>query len=154
MSKIADLLSAHQPLSLLSNEVLEALASCATLNEFSVGDRLMREGESADTFHVLLYGRVAVEIANLMGGPMVIETLEAGEVVGISWMLPPYRSTFDARAVTDSGTVAIDALRLRGACDADPAMGYVLYKHLAGMIRDRLQATRLQLLDLYRSHDS
>jgi len=152
MSTIGGLLADYPPLSELGGDVLEAMAEHAQLVTFEPGDRVLRTGEPADTFYVMRHGRVAIEVPTNKGGSIVIETLEPGEVLGISWMLPPYRVTFDARCIDACGAIAIDAAAVRDACNADPVLGYALYRHLGGVVRDRLQAARVQLLDLYASH--
>lgn len=149
MSTIAAMMADYPPLSSLGGAALEAMAGNARLEQFDAGERILRTGEPADTFYAMRHGRVAIEVANPRGGSIVIETLGPGELVGISWMLPPYRLTFDARCMEQSGVIAVDAAEMRQACEADPALGYVLYKLFSGVVRDRLQATRLQLLDLY-----
>ena len=149
MSTIAGMLASYPPLSQLGGGALEQLAAHASLEQFNAGERILRTGTPANTFYVLLSGRIALEMPNPRGGSIVIETLGPGEVLGISWMLAPYRLTFDARCVDHCSVIAIDADNVRTACDADPALGYALYKQLSGVVSSRLQATRMQLLDLY-----
>ena len=149
MSTIAGTLANYPPLSQLDGAALEQLAKYATLDHFDTGERVLRTGNPADTLYVLVSGRIALEMPNPRGGSIVIETLWPGEVLGISWMLPPYRLTFDARCVERCRVIAIDARKVRASCDAEPALGYALYKQLSGVVRNRLQATRMQLLDLY-----
>ena len=149
MSTIAGMLADYPPMSTLDGAALEHMAGLARLEQFDAGERILRSSAPADTFYVLRHGRVAIEMPNPRGGSIVIETLGPGEVLGISWMLPPYRLSFDVRCVDHCGVIAIDAIALRSACDADPALGYALYKQLSGVVRERLQATRMQLLDLY-----
>jgi len=144
------MLADYQPLSRLNAASLEAIAQHSTVMQFDAGARMLRTGNTADTMYVLRHGKVAVEVLNGAGGSLVIETLGSGDVVGISWMLPPYRLAFDVRCIEQCGVIAVDAQELRDACDADPAVGYDVYKLLAGVVRERLQATRLQLLDLYK----
>ena len=79
----------------------------------------------------------------------MIETLDAGEVVGWSWLFAPYRWQLDARATEACRLVAFDGACLRGKCDADHELGYQLMRRFAAQIVERLQATRLQLLDVY-----
>ena len=79
----------------------------------------------------------------------MIETIEAGEVVGWSWLFPPYRWHFDARALTPIRATAFDGACLRGKCDDDPALGYDLMSRFAQVMIERLQWTRLRLLDVY-----
>jgi CRP-like cAMP-binding protein len=95
------------------------------------------------------HGSVAVETFVPARGPMMIETIEAGEVIGWSWLFPPYRWHFDARALTQVRATSFDGACLRGKCDSDPALGYTLMSRFAQVLIERLQWTRLRLLDLY-----
>jgi len=151
MMSIADLLAESPFFVGLPSVSLDLLAGCGRNVHFSAGDRILSEGESADEFFVLRHGRVALEIDSPRQGPLVIETLRPGEIVGVSWLLPPYRWTLDARALDDCRAISLDARCLRAKCDDDHDLGYELFKRFAGLIRSRLQATRLQLIDLYRA---
>jgi CRP/FNR family transcriptional regulator, cyclic AMP receptor protein len=82
-------------------------------------------------------------------GPVVIETLEGGEVLGWSWLFAPYRWHFDARTLTVVRATAFDGACLREKCAADPALGYDLMGRFAHVLMERLQWTRLRLLDVY-----
>ncbi len=84
-------------------------------------------------------------------GPLVIETLGEGELVGWSWIVPPHRWVYDVEVLERARVVAIDAACLRDKCEADPAFGYRVMKRFAQVVAERLQATRLRLLDLYGS---
>ena len=128
---------------------LELIAGCAKLDSFSDGDRLFREGDAANTFFLLRRGRVALTTHVPGRGDVTIETLEAGEAIGWSWLFPPFRWHFDARAVESAGVVAFDGACLRGKCDADTALGYELMRRFAAVMIDRLQHTRTLLLDVY-----
>ena len=79
---------------------------------------------------------------------MMIETIESGEVIGWSWLFEPYRWHFDARALTDVRATAFDGACLRGQGVTDPALGYELMSRFAQVLIERLQWTRLRLLDL------
>ncbi len=129
---------------------LEFIAGCAVNRVYADGTFLMGEGETDDAFYVLRRGAVALEIAAPQGA-ITIETLHEHEIVGWSWLVPPYRSHFDVRAVGDVHVIAFDAACLRGKCEEDPTLGYELYKRFAQIIVERLQATRLRLLDVYGS---
>jgi CRP-like cAMP-binding protein len=133
----------------LDHEQLELIAGCGRIAPFDGGTRLFREGDAADTFFLVRRGRVALTTHLPARGEITIETLEAGEVVGWSWLFEPYRWHFDARAVEDVGTIAFDGACLRGKCDTDPALGYELMRRFAQVMIGRLQATRTRLLDLY-----
>lgn len=133
----------------LSGEDLALLAGCARNVRFEPGEHLLREGETADSFYVIRQGSVALEAFLPTRGPVVVETLEAGEVLGWSWLFPPYRWHFDARALSLVRATSFDAVCLRGKCDEDPRLGYELMGRVAQVLIDRLQSTRVRLLDLY-----
>jgi CRP-like cAMP-binding protein len=136
-------------LSGMSADELALLAGCAANVRFEAGDMLFREGDQADTFYVVRHGSVALETFVPARGGMTIETIEAGEVIGWSWLFPPYRWHFDARALSQVRATAIDGACLRGKCEDDPALGYDLMKRFAQVLIERLQWTRLRLLDVY-----
>ena len=131
---------------------LELLAGCASNVRFREVDMLFREGEPADTFYVVRHGTVALETFVPALGGVTIQTVEAGEVVGWSWLFPPYRWHLDARALTTVRATAFDAACLRQKCEDDPALGYDLMKRFAQVMIERLQWTRLRLLDVYGHH--
>ena len=133
----------------LSPEQYELLAGCASNTGFHDGEMLFREGDQADTFYVIRHGTVALETYVPALGPVTIETIEPGEVVGWSWLFAPYRWHFDARALGLVRATAFDGACLRGKCETDPALGYDLMSRFAQVIIERLQWTRLRLLDLY-----
>jgi CRP/FNR family transcriptional regulator, cyclic AMP receptor protein len=133
----------------LTPDELTLLAGCASNVHFKAGDVLFREGTPADTFYLLRHGSVALEMFVPARGAVTIETLEAGEVTGWSWLFPPYTWHFDARALAAVRATAFDGACLRGKCEADPALGYDLMSRFAQVLIERLQWTRLRLLDLY-----
>jgi CRP/FNR family transcriptional regulator, cyclic AMP receptor protein len=133
----------------LAQAQLELIAGCARNVGFSQGERLFREGEPADTFFLVRKGRVSLSTHVPARGGVVIETLDPGEVVGWSWLFPPYVWHFDARAVDEVRAVAFDGACLRGKCEADHDLGYELMGRFASVMIDRLQHTRLRLLDIY-----
>ena len=130
-------------------ERLELLAGCASNVGFAAGDAIFRAGEPADTFYVIRRGTVAIELHAPARGALTMETLEAGEVIGWSWLFPPYRWHFDARALSAVRATAFDGACLRGKCEDDPALGYDLMKRFAQVFIERLKWTRLRLLDIY-----
>ena len=127
----------------------EQLAGCSQTVGFEANEMLFREGEPADVFYVIRRGRVALELFVPPRGPLTIETVDAGEAVGWSWLFPPYTWHFDARAVTPIRAVAVDGACLRGKCDVDAALGYELMQRFSAVLLERLNATRIQLADLY-----
>ncbi len=138
----------------LPAETIELISACAVNVHFGEDEQIITEDAPADHFFLLRTGKVAIEIDTPRKGPKTIATLGAGQLLGVSWLVPPHRWTFSARAVESTSAIAIDAACLRGKCDADPALGYEMLKRFSVLVRDRLQSTRLQLLDLYGSHAS
>lgn len=134
-----------------SLEALHAdqLAGCAQTAGWEAGEMLFREGDPADAFYVVRRGRVALELFIPNRGALTVETIEPGEVVGWSWLFPPYRWHFDGRAVEPTRAIAVDGACLRAKCAADPALGYELMRRFSQVMLERLQATRLRLADLY-----
>jgi CRP-like cAMP-binding protein len=132
---------------------LTLIAGCAGYGHVAAGENLFREGDAADTFYIVRHGSVALETFVPARGPVVIETIEAGEVIGWSWLFAPYRWHFDARALTAVRATAFDGACLRQKCDNDPALGYDLMGRFAQVLIERLQWTRLRLLDVYGNGD-
>ena len=128
---------------------VQLLGGCASNSRFDVGRLIFRQGEEADQFYLIRHGRVAIEIHAPGRGPISVQTLGEGEVLGWSWLMPPYRWHFDARAVTLVRALALDGKCLRSKCEEDHDLGYEFLKRFAQLIVQRLDATRLQLLDVY-----
>jgi CRP-like cAMP-binding protein len=149
MQTIPELLAEVPALASLAPGHRETIAACARNRVFQDGELIMREGEPADTFHVIRHGAVALETHGPRRGAVIVETLHDGELLGWSWLVPPYRVAFDCRAIGTTHTIEFDGACLRGKCDADPALGYDLLKLVATVMLDRLQGTRMRLLDLY-----
>lgn len=114
------------------------------------GTYLAREGEPAQAFYLISSGHVAIEIRHPLRGPLTVQTVGPGEVVGWSWILPPYRWQFDARAQTAVTGLEIDAGWLRGELAAQPELGFHFCKELLSVVSSRLAATRIRCLDLYQ----
>jgi CRP/FNR family transcriptional regulator, cyclic AMP receptor protein len=149
MRTIDELLADAPAFEGMAKEHLELIAGCAQNQTFDEGSYLLREGDPADVFYVIRRGRVALETFVPQEGTMIMETIDDGDLLGWSWLVPPYRVAFDARAVDTVHTIAFDGLCLRGKCDEDPSLGYGLMRRFLPVIVDRLQATRLRLIDVY-----
>ena len=147
--KLESELEAHPFLKGLSDRHRSILAECSSEVRFKGGDFLTREGESADTFYLLREGRASIEIHAPDRGGLPLQTLEAGEVLGWSWIVPPHRWNFDARALSPITAIGVDCRCLRGKFEADHELAYELMKRFIIVMSRRLEATRFQLLDLY-----
>jgi len=128
---------------------LHTLAGCASNVHFHAHEAIFREGTQAERFYLIRSGKVAIEVFAPGQGALTIQTLGAGEVLGWSWLFPPYRWNFDARAVEETRAFALDGQCLRAKCEVDHDLGYELMKRFSQVMIERLRATRLQLLDIY-----
>jgi len=133
----------------LPEPALELISGCAANVRFAHGEQLFRRGDPADSFYVIRHGSVALETFVPTRGPVTIETLESGEVLGWSWLFQPYRWHLDARALTNVGALGFDATCLRRKCEEDPELGYNLMERFAQVLIERLQWTRMRLIDVY-----
>lgn len=143
------ILREHRFFAGLDEESCGVVCGCAKNVRFEAGEYLFRAGEPADQFYLLRHGRVALEVAAPGRGAVTFQTVGEGEVVGVSWLIPPYRWTYDAKAVELVRAIAMDASCLRRKCEADHDLGYEMMKRFVPVLVDRLQATRLQILDVY-----
>jgi CRP-like cAMP-binding protein len=154
MQSVGELLARHPFFAGLDEATVRMLEGCAHNSHVRSGEYLFREGEAADQFFVIRRGRVALDVHVPGRGEYVLDTVDEGDVVGWSWLVPPYRWFFDARALQDVSTIVVDATCLRAKCRDDPALGYALMQRVAQVMYHRLQSTRVRLLDLYGASDA
>ena len=143
------ILGEHPFFKALSGPHLDTVVGCVANVVFQPGEFIFREGQAADHFFVVREGKVAVEVFVPNKGPVTIETIEGGEVLGWSWLFAPYTARFDARALNAVRALALDGACLRTKCEEDPGLGYQLLRRFTAVVVSRLEATRMQLLDLY-----
>jgi CRP/FNR family transcriptional regulator, cyclic AMP receptor protein len=149
MQTLEAILAKHPFFEGLEPRYMQIITGCASNVRFDAGEYIFHEGEPAEHFYIIRQGKVALETFAAQRGTITVETIEEGEVLGWSWLFPPYRWHFDARVVEPTRAIALDGACLRGKGEADHTLGYELMKRFAGIVVDRLQATRLQLLDVY-----
>jgi CRP-like cAMP-binding protein len=133
----------------LSDAQVEQLAPCARSVEYPGGAFIFREGEDASEVYLIVHGRVVLEQYVPGKGPVQLESLAANDILGLSWMLPDGRWILDARAVDPTQVITLDARLLKTRMEQDPALGFILSKHLIQALYHRLERTRLQRLDVY-----
>ncbi|WP_421723487.1 cyclic nucleotide-binding domain-containing protein [Bauldia sp.] len=143
------IVSEHPFFAGLDESFLDLVRGCAKNVRFSPNQHLFREGGPADQFYLIREGRVALEIAAPGYGAVTFQTVGEGDIVGVSWLFPPYRWTYDARAVDRVRAISLDGKCLRDKCEDDHSLGYDVMKRLVPILMNRLQATRLQVLDVY-----
>jgi CRP-like cAMP-binding protein len=134
-------------------EHIALISGCATNVRYEAGEFVGREGEPADKFWIIRQGRLALEIHSPGRGALTIQTVGENEVLGWSWLVPPHQWHFDAHALSATRALMFDGRCVRGKFATDPELGYELTRRFAQIIVQRLEATSLQLLDLYGDHD-
>ena len=134
----------------LDEEHVRLVGGCGRNCRFEAGQYLFHEGDPADEFFLIREGKVALDVVVPGQEPVVFSTLGEGEVVGASWLVPPYRWKFDARATSPTHALGIDAACLRRKCEEDHDFGYLMMKRFLPVFVKRLHATRLQMFDVYR----
>jgi CRP/FNR family cyclic AMP-dependent transcriptional regulator len=125
------------------------VVGCAKNVRFEPGQYLFHEGGPADYLYLLRHGRVGLEVVAPGRGAVTFQTLGPGEIVGVSWLIPPYRWAYDAKALELTRAIAMDATCLRRKCDEDHELGYELMMRFVPILVQRLHATRMQILDVY-----
>ena len=151
METLEPLLAEHPFLRGMSLAQIATIAGCASNARFETGQRLFRDGEEANQFFIIRKGRIAIEAEPPSGDPIVIHTYGEGEILGWAWLVPPHRWRFTGRALELTRVLALDGKCLRGKCETDHELGYELLKRFADILASRLDAARLQLIDMYAS---
>jgi CRP/FNR family cyclic AMP-dependent transcriptional regulator len=142
------IISKHPFLEGMSPHQLRLLCDCAMPTHFAPNELIFREGDPANRFYLLQSGKVALE-SQVMGQPKaLVQTLGAEDILGWSWLFPPYFWHFDARALEPTEAIFIYGTPLREECESDHELGYELMKRLASVMLKRLQATRWKLLGI------
>jgi len=148
-----DLLQSHPFFTGMPERVLAELAGCARNERFESDEFLFHEGGVADRFFITRHGQVAIEVKVPNRDRVVLETLHADDVLGWSWLVPPYHWTFDARAVTLVRAFSLDGVCLRDKMQTDHELAFHLLNRFVPVMGERLRAARLQMLDLYAPPD-
>jgi CRP/FNR family transcriptional regulator, cyclic AMP receptor protein len=151
METIENMVADHPFMKGLDPNFMAVLARGATEFTVQAGQFIFREGEEADKIYLVRRGKVALEVHTPNRGAIIIQTLGEGDLLGWSWFVPPYRKRFDARATELVRGIVLDGSFVRAKCEENHNLGYELIKRLTQVISQRLQGTRMQLLDLYTS---
>ncbi len=152
MEGIAQIIAEHRFFAAFDPAHTQLISGCAKNVRFDPGRYLLQQGAPADEFYLLRHGRVVLELSGPGRGTVTFQTLGPGELVGVSWLVAPYRWTYDAKAVELVRAISIDASCLREKSEADHDFGYEMMKRFMPVLVQRLQAARLQLLDVYGTH--
>jgi CRP/FNR family transcriptional regulator, cyclic AMP receptor protein len=146
---LAARIALHPFLAGMNRAQLGLLTDCAMAAHFKKGEIILREGEFANRFYLIESGKVVLESNVGFGEPLVVETISAGDLLGWSWMFPPYVWQFSARAVEPTTAIFFYGTILREYCEKDHSFGYELLKRISAVMVKRLQAARKQMLSLH-----
>ncbi len=149
METLEHIIAEHPFFAGLDHGFTKLMVACASNVQFKAGTYIFKEGEPANTFYLIREGKAAVEVSAPQHKPIIVSTLGVGEILGWSWLLPPFQWKFQARAVEDTRSIALDGKCLRTKCEENHDLGYEVLKRFAQIMEQRLEATRLQLLDVY-----
>lgn len=149
METLERIIAEHPFFAGLDHGFTKLMVGCAANVHFKAGTYIFKEGDPANTFYLIREGKAAVEVFAPQHKPIIISTLGVGEILGWSWLLPPFQWKFQARAVEDTRSIALDGKCLRTKCEENHDLGYEVLKRFAQIMEHRLEATRLQLLDVY-----
>jgi CRP/FNR family transcriptional regulator, cyclic AMP receptor protein len=144
----------HPFLAGMTRPQLALLIECAMAAHFKTGQTILREGEFANRCYLIETGRVVLESVGSFGEPLMIETIGAGDLLGWSWMFPPYTWQFTARATEPTTAILFYGTVLRGCCEKDHSLGYELLKRISAVMVKRLQAAQRQMVSLYSHRTS
>jgi len=133
----------------LGEEFVKLVTGCTKNVRFENGQYVFREGGPADEFYLLREGRVSLEVHSPGRGAISVLTMNEGELFGVASLVPPYRNSFDARAVGLVRALSIDGKCLRNKCETDHDLGYEILKRIVPIVVQRLHDTQLQALDVY-----
>lgn len=133
----------------LPSDYVASIAGCAKNVTFRQGEFIFRSGTDADAFYIVRHGKIAIEAPGPKAEPRRIQTIDEGEILGWSWLFPPYQWMFDARALALTRAVSIDGRCLREKCEEDHSFGYELMKRFSALVGDRLEAACMQIMDVY-----
>ncbi len=149
MKSLQSIIETHPFFKGLDEPYLELVTGCASNVRFNAGEFIYRQDEEADTFYIIRQGKVSLEICQPGHEPMVLQTVSEGEILGWAWIVPPYHWKFDAQAVELTRTIAFDGKCLRNKCQEDHGLGYELLSRLLPVVGKTMDASRLQLMNVY-----
>jgi CRP-like cAMP-binding protein len=135
----------------LDPAVLERFAALASPVAWDAGTVVYRQGDASSPLYLIDEGRVAMEIVVPGRGPLIVLTIGAGELFGWSGLVSDRPKASAARATIATTAWALDTDGLRALCDGDPTLGYTITRRILHVVAERLEQTRIQLIDLYRS---
>jgi len=133
----------------LESEHVHFLRDCATLQRFAAQQEIFHEGQDADHFYLNVSGEVALETVVPGAGVSTVQNIEAGQALGWSWLFTPYRWHFTARTLEPTEVISFETAKLREKAEEDRDLRDELLTRVSKLLLDRLEHTRMQLIDIY-----
>ena len=150
MERISNALACHRFMSGLEAKHIEKLMKHATQATFEAGTYVFHESEPANSFYLIRSGRIHIELS-AEHGTVLVQSVGPGDFIGWSWLLPPHKWRFDAHVVERSELIVLNGQELRDELEEDHELGYRLMLKFIEVIAQRLEGSRIQLMDLYGS---
>ena len=147
MPSTADYLTTHAFFSELNEDYIKLLSEFVTERQVAKGEVLFQQGKVADKFYLVRKGQVSVQVPALVGPALELQVLGENQMLGWSWLIPPYRWNFLARAVEDTELLEFDGHAILALCEKDPKFGYELFKRFTALMSERLNAARQKMMD-------
>ena len=147
MPSTTDYLAAHAFFSALNEDYIKLLSEFVTERQVAKGEVLFQQGKVADKFYLVRKGQVSVQVPALVGPALELQVLGENQMLGWSWLIPPYRWNFLARAVEDTELLEFDGQAILTRCEKDPKFGYELLKRFTALMSERLNAARQKMMD-------
>jgi CRP/FNR family transcriptional regulator, cyclic AMP receptor protein len=141
--------AAHPFLIGMSEHHIRLLADCAMRTSFEEEQVIFSEGDPANRFYLIERGCVVLESSAGGAKPVVIDEIGDGDLLGWSWLFPPYVWHFAARAAEPTEAIFFYGTVLREYCDKDQSLGFELFKRMSEVMTRRLQSARARLLEIY-----
>ena len=151
MNELSQFLATQSDLRGLTQEQIEKLIECTATIYVKQGENLFTTGSMANQFYVIKSGRFDLSLYTEQRGPQTLETIRRGEVLGWSWILPPHRWVFDAKAVVDSEVIVFNAFTVLDMCKKDPDLNTSILKLFLKILSRRLTETREKALGMYHA---
>ncbi len=144
---LVKLLMQHEFFADLAPEAVEFLAANARITNLARDETLFEHGQPAERFYLIRDGRITVGVPAIEGPSLEVQILGAGEVLGWSWLIPPYRWNFRGKVIEAAEVVEFNGKAILDHCERDPAFGYPLMKRFAALMSERLEAARRKMMD-------
>lgn len=148
IENLEPLLAQHPFFAGMDAGALATVVGCCANHVFKPGAFLYRQNQPAEHFFLIRAGRVSLEFFVPGRDSIILETIEAGEIIGWSWLVAPYQWSNDGRAVETVRAISIDGACLRRKMESDRVLGYEIYKRFVPIMAKRLLSDRLRILEL------